>query len=122
MLKKFLRYSIPIVSIIIFVAIMTTGGLLKKPFHKNDDFKKSLCILKEDVKKSNWKDAKKDIKNLNTAWHIVQKRIQFSVERNDMNSLDLSLARLNGAIFIKDSSAAYIELSEMNELWRNLEG
>lgn len=121
-MKKFLRYSIPIVSLIIFVAIMTTGGLLKKPFHNNDNFRSTLSMVRKDVKKADWKNAKKNVKKLNIAWHIVEKRIQFSVERNDMNSLDLSLARLNGAISIKDSSSAYIELSEMAELWKNLEG
>lgn len=105
----------------LFVAVMTTGGLLKKPFGKNDDVMQAMETIKTDVTNEKWERTEGDLNNLKTAWKVVKKRIQFSVERDEMNLIDTNIARVEGALKVHDKSFIIIELSEMKDHWNELE-
>lgn len=74
-MKKIKFYIIPLLTLMLFVAIMTTGGLLKRPFGKNDNVMESMETLKADVTNGKWEQADSDLKNLKTAWEIVKRRV-----------------------------------------------
>ncbi|MFW2489652.1 DUF4363 family protein [Clostridium chromiireducens] len=119
-MRKLLIISIPIVALISFVLIMLSGSFLKKFSVKNDSIPESIQLITQDIELENWENANEKIENLSTTWKTFIKRIQFSSERDEINSLDTSIARLRGAIAAKDKSASLIELSEAYEHWEGL--
>lgn len=119
-MRKFLIISIPIVALISFVLIMLSGSILKNSFVKNDNIPESIQLITQDIKLENWESANEKTKNLSDTWKTIVKRIQFSSERDEINSFDTSIARLRGAIMAKDKSASLIELTEAYEHWEGL--
>ena len=119
-MRKFLIVTIPIVSIVIFVLIMLSGSVLKKPLGKDDNIPESIQLIIQDVELENWEGASKKTDDLSNAWEKVVKRIQFSSERDEMNSFDTSIAHLRGAIMAKDKSGSFIALNEAYEHWEGL--
>lgn len=61
------------------------------------------------------------LKSLKTAWKIVKRRVQFSVERDEVNLIDTNIARIEGALMLHDKPFIIIELSEMKDHWNELE-
>lgn len=120
-MKKVRRYIIPTLVLILFIAIMTSGGFLKRSFSNIDDVNGSIEVLKKDVINENWKQAEIDFKKLKVAWRKVEKRVQFSVERDEMNMIDTNIARIGGALSVRDKSSSVIELSEITNHWNELE-
>ena len=112
--------TIPIVALVSFILIMLSGSFLKKPLGKDDDIPESIQLIIQDVESENWEGAINKTENLSTVWTKIVKRIQFSSERDEINSFDASLARLRGALMAKDKSASYMELSEAYEHWEGL--
>ena len=53
-------------------------------------------------------------------WDKVVNRVQFSAERNELDDLSMSIARLKGAIQAQDKPTGLTELSEAYEHWKNL--
>jgi hypothetical protein len=119
--KKLKFYSIPVVLMLLFVCIMTTGSILKKPFSQKDDVQYYLKELKKVISSERWDQASYNLDKLKYAWEIVEKRIQFSVERGEMISIDRNIARISGAIDAKDKTSGLIEISEIKENWDKLE-
>ena len=119
-MRKFLVISIPIASLIFFVLIMLSGSVLKKSFGKNDNIPESIQLITQDIELENWESANEKTENLSNSWKKIVKRIQFSSERDEMNSFDTSLARLRGAIMAKDKSGSLMELNEAYEHWEGL--
>lgn len=119
-MRKFLVISIPIVSLIFFVLIMLSGHILKKSFGKNDNIPESIQLITQDIESENWDSANEKVKNLSDTWKIITKRVQFSSERDAINSIDTSIARLRGAIMAKDKSSSFMELNEAYENWEGL--
>jgi hypothetical protein len=119
-MRKFLVISIPIVSLALFVLVMLSGHFFKSSFGKNDNIPKAIELTLQDIQSENWKSAQEDADNLSAAWKVIVKRIQFSSERDEINSFDSNLARLNGAIMAKDKSSSLMELNEAYEHWEGL--
>lgn len=120
-MKSKVRYVVPIILIIIFILIMNSGGFLKKPFGKKDNVVKYIEILKKDITNEKWEIANNDLDNLKTAWKIVSRRVQFSVERNEMIDIETSIARIKGNIVAKDKNGAIVEIEELKSHWDELE-
>jgi len=119
-MRKFLVRAIPVASIILFILIMVSDNYLKHSYSENDNVVKSIELIMNDVNMENWDEANIKIDDLNNAWMIIVKRVQFSAERNEINDFDKSVARLRGAILAKDKAGAMMELSEAYEHWENL--
>jgi len=119
-MRKFLVISIPIVTLILFVLIMFSGNILKYPLGKDDNIPESIKLLIQDIESENWEDADIKIDNLSTTWEKIVKRIQFSSERDEINSFSTNIARLHGAIMAKDKSSSFSELYEAKDHWDEL--
>lgn len=111
---------IPIISIIIFILIMTTGSLLKKPLFGDDDVIHYIDDVRDKIKNENWEMASDQLKKAQKSWKKVVHRIQFSTERSEINSLKVNLERTHGFISAKDKSGALAELSEARYIWTEL--
>lgn len=119
-MRKFLTIAIPIVSIALFILIMLSDIVLKKPLTNNDDIPKSIDLIITDIEEDRWSEAKDKTEQLSSSWHKVVKRVQFSAEKDEINGFDMNIARLRGAIMAKDKSNAFLELNEAYEHWENL--
>lgn len=120
LMRKFIIRAIPIAALIIFVLIMISANFLKKPLGKDDDIPNSIQLILKDVGNENWDEASKKTDQLEKAWKKIVKRVQFSAERDELNDFDINLARLRGAIMVKDKSNASLELNEAYEHWDNI--
>ncbi|GKX29523.1 hypothetical protein SH1V18_20030 [Vallitalea longa] len=104
----------------LFILIMNSGEYLKRPFGNNDDVDLMLQNLEKDIITDNWDKGINDIEELKGAWNKVLKRIQFSVERDNLMGIDLSIARLNGSIRGKNKVESLIGFEELKNYWDNL--
>ncbi len=119
-MRKFLVRTIPIVILTLFILIMNSDNFLKKPLGKNDNVPKFIQLTIQDIKDEKWDDANKKTDQLSEAWKKIVTRIQFSAEKDEINSFDLNIARLRGAILTKNKSSAVMELNEAYEHWENV--
>lgn len=119
-MRKFLVVSIPIVTLVFFILIMLSGNYLKRPLGNDDNVPKSIQIVIQDVNNGNWKEAYENTEKLSSAWKKVIKRVQFSSERDEINALSSSIARLKGAISAQDKSSSLIELNAAYEHYNGL--
>ena len=120
-MKNIKNCIVPSAVILIFIAIMTTGGILKKPFSSKDDVKYYIERVKKDVTAEKWKDSSFELDKLKRAWKVVGNRVQFSVERDEMVAISRNIAKIRGCIEAKDKNSAIIEISELAENWDDLE-
>lgn len=116
-MKRIIYYSIPTLLIVLFVLILNSGNFLKQPMGTADQFIQYLKETKADIQTKRWDDAKDNLTRLKTAWDIVLRRIQVTVELNDVNNLNQAIARLNGSIAVQDQITALVHVSEISAIW-----
>jgi Domain of unknown function (DUF4363) len=119
-MRKFLIASIPIATLLLFILIMLSGNYLKKPMGANDNFPKLIEIVTEDVNDERWKEAEQHAIELHKAYKKIINRIQYSTERNEINEINVSLARVQGAIVSRNKALAIDGLFEAYEHWDQL--
>jgi hypothetical protein len=112
--------SIPIVTLVLFVLIMLSGGYLKKPMGGNDNIPELVQILIDNVNDENWVEAKNNTDKLSEAWSRIVRRVQFSSERDEINGFSMNVARLRGAIMAKNKANSLSVLFEAYEHWKEL--
>ncbi|WP_406542420.1 DUF4363 family protein [Clostridium ljungdahlii] len=93
-MRNFLVKTIPIVTLILFVLVMISDNFLKKPLTKNDNVPKCIQLVMEDVKNNKWDDAYRKSDQLSNAWKKVVTRVQFSAEKDEIDSFTMNVARL----------------------------
>ncbi len=120
MMRKFLVIIIPIVTLILFVLIMFSGNILKHPLGKDDNIPESIQLIIQDIDSENWEEANIKTENLSNTWEKIVKRIQFSSERDEINSFSTNIARIRGTIMAKDKSSSFAELNEAYDHWKEL--
>ncbi|WP_273323639.1 DUF4363 family protein [Vallitalea guaymasensis] len=120
-MKRVVIISFTCILLAIFILIMNSGGFLKKPFTDQDDVETLLQNLNEDIVNGDWEKGQDDIEKLKDAWNMVSKRVQFSVERDDIMGIELSIARLKGSIRGKNIEQCLIGFEELKLYWNNLE-
>lgn len=119
-MRRFLTVAIPIVMLAIFIVVMLSGSFLKKPFGKNDNLPSTIKLMINDVNNEDWEKLSEEVDKLDNMWKRIIKRVQFSVERDELNFLSTNIARLRGAIMAEDKASALIELSEAFNHWKEL--
>lgn len=119
-MRKFFVIFIPIAFLVISVLIMISGQYLKNPRGDWDDVPRHMDIITQAVKSDNWTLAEKNTSELETAWDAIVKRVQFSSERDEINALNVSLARLKSSISSRDKTLSLMELSETRQHWNDL--
>lgn len=119
-MKKIKRFILPLLVMSLFVLLMNSGVLLKNSFNSEDNVSLSVEKLEKALSIENWTEANDALKVLDLAWKNVQKRVQFSVEKDQMKRIEVNLLRLEGCIDAKDKASALIELNEMKGHWYEL--
>ncbi|GMQ59759.1 hypothetical protein AN1V17_41590 [Vallitalea sediminicola] len=94
---------------------------MKKSFGNQDDVEVLMQNINDDIVNSDWIKGLEDIDKLKDAWDKVRKRVQFSVERDDLMGIELSIARLNGSIRGENKVQSLIGYEELKSYWNNLE-
>ncbi|GMQ61903.1 DUF4363 family protein [Vallitalea maricola] len=120
-MKKMIIITFTCIILGIFILIMNSGGFLKKPFGEDDDVETLLKNLNEDIVNSDWEKGLEDMEKLKDAWDMVDNRVQFSVERDDLMGIELSIARLMGSIRGENKDQSLIGFEELKLYWNNLE-
>lgn len=120
-MKKTMTFIITSLILLVFIFIMNSGWLMKQSFSNSDNVPILLDKLEKDIIENNWKQALIDIDDLESAWKEVEKRVQFSIERDDIEGINLSIARLKGSIRGENRSECFIGWQELNSYWDNLE-
>jgi len=92
-MKKFISYSIPIVTLTIFVLLMLGGNYLKKPLNSSENIIAFVEISIEHAKVEKWDILKQDIASIDSAWKKLYTH-SFSVERDEIYNIKFNLARL----------------------------
>ncbi|MHA7582484.1 DUF4363 family protein [Paenibacillus vandeheii] len=118
--RFWLLYVLPICLLLVFVAIMVTGAMLKKPFGADDRLLESVQTLEKQVEAKKWTEAKSQIDYAMKAWEKIVNRIQFSVERETIYDILGTLARIRGGIAAQDDKAIMEEIYFFYVLWENL--
>ncbi|HHV71104.1 MAG TPA: DUF4363 family protein [Clostridia bacterium] len=120
-MRKIIFYTVPILILSFFIFIMNSGGYYKRPRGEIDNVPKYIEAVKKDLLEEEWDGALKNAEKLELAWDKVVQRIQFSVEREEINAINAGLARLLGFIEGRDKGGALAEINEIGEHWRDLE-
>ena len=120
-MNKFVFYLIPILTLAIFFAIMNGGLILKNSIGERDQhFLKYYADIKACINDEQWEQAIDYCQKLKNAWNKRIPLIQFSVERDQINGIDISLARLTGYLEARDKAGALAELYEAKRHWDDL--
>lgn len=119
-MRRWLKTLVPITILLLFVLIMTGDWYLKRPRNANEDVALHINKVREAAMADDWARAQADLKQLQLAWHTIIRRVQFSVERDEIRELTRTLARLGGALAAQDKPSALMELAEAEEHWTDL--
>lgn len=119
-MRKFMVIAIPILSLLLFIAIMISARYLKMPIGSENSVPDSIEEIIDIIKNEQWEEAETKAKELRDNWERIVKRIQFGAEHEEISQLNINLARLEGAIIAQDQSNAIIELKEAFENWNRI--
>ncbi|MCD5322868.1 MULTISPECIES: DUF4363 family protein [Pontibacillus] len=119
-MNRFFLYAIPILTLAIFIVIMTGGFWLKQPFGEQDRVFESFQKLEDYTKGEEWEKAQEEVDYTAKAWKKVVNRIQFSAEREYMLDIAGVIAKIEGSIRIQDKEAIIQEIYYFYSLWENL--
>jgi len=108
------------VALAVFIFFLAGGQYLKQPRGEMDNVPAYLAKVREDVMSESWDQAEIDCEKLESAWRMVIPRIQYSVERDDINSINRNLTRLKGWLMVKDKPNSMVELQEAEMFWNEL--
>lgn len=119
-MRKFLAYAFPVLILALFVTVMNSGPWLKKPWDGETDFATHLRTLERSIRHSRWSFAVGELERTERDYRKVIARIQFSVERDELDRIQDLLARIKGAIATKDMKTAVVEIDEAYQHWNEL--
>jgi len=120
-MKKVLSYYVlPIIVLVVFALLMNSGNYYKSPRGISDDFEGYLHQVQQQVLTSDWEQAQNDFPLLSAAWSEIIPRIQYSVEKDEINAINVNLARLHAYLDAHDPKNALAEINEAREHWDHL--
>lgn len=120
-MAKIAYYIVVILIMGLCLGIMNGGDFFKQAHSDLDNVELHLSKAKMAVEDEDWSEANNNVQALQMAWTKIKPRIQFSVEKNEMNAIDVSVARLDSYIRWEKQSEAWVELIEIETHWHNLE-
>lgn len=118
--KRWFKTLLPLVVLLAFVMLMTSDWYWKIPRGPHNDVAMHIEQVRTAVLAEDWQEAEEAWRQLDAAWRFMITRLQFSVERDEIRGLTLSLARLRGALQAADRSGALVELAAAEEHWHHL--
>jgi hypothetical protein len=119
-MKKFLLYLIPSLFVLASLFIMTGGGWLKGPLGDDDDLLSYVEKIEVYVQSEKWEEAQQEQHKAAKAWETISKRIQYSVERDDMMAIAEALHRIKGGIEVQDAATVFPDIYYFYGIWNDL--
>ncbi len=113
-MKKLFYYFTVAIILMVFIGLMNSGNYWARPMSE------PFSNLKRSLQSENWEQAEKSYQDLMLTWQQIVPRIQFSVEKDEINAINLNLARVKACIKLRLKDQAYLELTEAMEHWENL--
>jgi len=120
MAKRIILYGLVICSIGAIFLFSASTNYLKKPFSHDDNVQVHISNINSMVDKEDWVQAAIELKELETAWGKVVKRIQFTGEEDDIKRIYESLYRLQYMLQIKDVPGVKEELATIEFSWHDI--
>lgn len=126
------RWSLGIIialSLAFFFALLAGGVWLKRPFDGDDDIDAILNefdmvraaeVAGETWETSDWERAEQLVGRLESAWQKVQRRIQFSVQIDDLLLFSDELRRLRAAVEVRERPRAWESVRLMQAIWHRM--
>lgn len=119
-MKSLKYYAFVVLLFAVFIFIMNGGDLFKKPLGSEDNFMLYMNRLEDNISITEWQTASVNYEKLLRAWKKIIPRIQYSVEKDEINAIEVNLARLKSCITSQDKALALLELNEAREHWHDL--
>ncbi|HLR79768.1 MAG TPA: DUF4363 family protein [Bacillota bacterium] len=119
-MKKIFFKLLPIVVIGLFILVMTTGAFLKKPLTGDDDVIHHIDNVQNSIHEDQWEKANEQLTQAEQAWKKIISRIQYSAERDEINTISKNIERARGYIDVQDKAGTLSELAEARFIWEEL--
>ncbi|MEL7564821.1 MAG: DUF4363 family protein [Dehalobacterium sp.] len=120
MAKRIILYGLIVCSIGAIFLFAASTNYFKKPFSHDDNVQLHISNINSMVDKEDWAQAAKELKELETAWDKVVKRVQFTGEEDDIKKIYEALYRLQFMIKIKDLPGVKQELATIEFSWHDI--
>lgn len=120
MWQRLLIGTVVFLTLALFVVIMTSGSILKRPFGADDDVEGRLKDVNVAVDKTSWEEAVKATERLDSAWKKVSARIQVGSEKDEILRFGESVQKLKAALKARDRGNALSELAVLRAVWGEL--
>lgn len=119
-MQKLIYYSVVAIILTVCILVMNLDTFLSTGRTEIDNVPLHMSALKTSLDNAQWETAQQEYQALTTAWQIIKPRIQFSVEKDQLDAIDSGLARLAAYIRWQDRVGAAVELSEIESHWHDL--
>lgn len=120
MAKRMFLYGLIVCSISAIFLFAASTNYFKKPFSHDDNVQLHISNINSMVDREDWTQAELELKDLETAWGKVVKRIQFTGEEDDIKKIYESLYRLQFMLKIKDLPSIKQELATIEFSWNDI--
>lgn len=110
-----------ILTLAIFSGVLASGQWWKRPSGEDDDVAAlldQLHLLRHAP--VDWERAEMLTAQLDAAWKKVQRRIQFSVQIDDMLRFSDEIAQLQAAVEVRSQALAWRSVRLLQSLWERM--
>lgn len=118
--RKWVSYLIPLLTIILFIVVMEGGYYYVTSLDDRNTMPDYIQQVNEDLRTDQWDDARESLDRLELEWNKNVPRIQYHAEMDAIENIEEDIARLKGAIDAQDLGLSLAEISALSEHWENL--
>lgn len=115
--KRVMLYGLLAVFLVGIYFVSDSIDYLKKPLVGKDNVQQHMGALEKCLLDRKWGQAAQELKEIESAWNKVQKRIQFAGESDDIQKMDEMLVRMEAAIRIKSYDIANTDMASLKFHW-----
>lgn len=120
MKNKLVAYVPPLVILLLFVLIMNGSYIYVAWAPGAARVQRQIIVTEQAVTHEQWEAAAQGCEELRTGWRQALFCLQFSAEKDQLESIEITLARLRAFIASRDQTLALAEITELNEHWDHL--
>lgn len=119
-LLKAIYYGLPALIVAASVLTLNSGSLLKRPFGAHDDVPGHLQQLLSHTDGQRWEEAAEVERRVSEAWQRIRGRVRLTSTLDEVETFDLELAELRGALETGDAGQTRIAVYRLLALWEDL--
>ncbi len=119
-IQKYLAYMVPLLILVIFLLVMTSGSYLKVNLESGKEVVSALSELELLVTNQAWEQAGAKVSSLDASWRKIGPLLQISSEEDDIKQFTQGIARLRGYIGGQDAGSALAEIELLKLIWTRL--